>query len=76
MTYIYIYIYIYMHVWLNNEDTFCLYNFFLDPFKFLDKCFGFSLVVVDEFTEIVLSAFGLFRGLRPGWFAKIKFFFF
>ena len=55
--YIYIYIFIYMCVWLNNKDTFCLYDFI----KILSS-FGFRLELVDEFTKIVLSAFGPFIG--------------
>ena len=30
----------------------------MDLFKFPDKCLGFRLELVDEFTEIVPSAFG------------------
>ena len=33
---------------------------YLNPFKFLDKCLGFRLELVDEFTKIVLNAFGHF----------------
>ena len=35
-------------IWLNNRDTFCLYNFI----KFPDKCLGFKLEMVDEFSKI------------------------
>ena len=42
-----------MYVGLNNKYTFCLYNF-----KFPDKCFGFRLELVDEFTKIFQSALG------------------
>ena len=28
-------------------------SFYQDPFKFPDKCLGFRLELVDEFTEIV-----------------------
>ena len=64
--YIYVYTYIFKHifclsfkyVWLNNKDLFCLYNFI----KFLDKCLGFRLELVDEVTKIVPSFFGPFIG--------------
>ena len=46
----------YIYVWLNNKDT-CQYNFIR---IFPDKCFGFRLELVDEFTEIVPRAFGHF----------------
>ena len=49
----------YVYVWYNNKDTFCLCNFI----KILsDKCLGFRLELVDEFTKIVLSAFRPFIG--------------
>ena len=38
-------------------NTHCVYNFLKVPFKFPDKCFGFSLELVDEFTKIVPSAY-------------------
>ena len=63
--YIYIYMYdIYMCVcvcvcvcvsacvWLNNKDTFCLYNVIKILSMFPDKCRGFRLELVDEFTKI------------------------
>ena len=43
-----------------------------DPFKFPEKCFAFMLELVDEFTEIVSSAFGPFIGHHQGLFASVK----
>ena len=39
---------------------------------FPDKCFGFSLESVDEFTEIVPSAFETFIGHHKGLFVCVK----
>ena len=50
-------------------------KFYLDPFKFPDKRFGFRLQLVDEFTEIVSSAFGPFIGHHQELFASVKIFF-
>ena len=84
--YIYIYIYVcvcvcvcarvvrlsFKHVWLNHKDTFCLHNFIkILNIKFPDKCLGFRLELVDEFTKIVLSAFRPFIGHHQGLFACI-----
>ena len=66
---LYIFIYIYTHVWLNNEDTFCLYHFI----KILSS---FWLELVDELTKIVPSAFGFFIGHHQGLLACIKCIFF
>ena len=40
------------HVWLNNQEYF-LCIILLRSFKIPDKCHGFRLELVDEFTEIV-----------------------
>ena len=45
------------HVSLNSKSY---------PFKFPDKCFGFRLELVDEFTKIVPSAF-FFHPPIPTW---------
>ena len=37
-------------------------KFYLDPFKFPDKCFGLRLEFIDEFTEIVRNTFGPLTG--------------
>ena len=58
------------HVWLNNNILSIW--FYQDPFKFSDKCLGFSLELVDEFTKIVQSAFGPFIGHHQGLFAYVK----
>ena len=42
------------------------------PFKFPDKCIGFSLEFVDEFTKIVPRSFGPFIGHHQGLLARIK----
>ena len=47
-----------MHCSLNNNDTFCLYNFIKVP----DKCCDFRLELVDEFTKIVPNNFESFIG--------------
>ena len=44
----------------------------LNPFKFPDKCLGFRLELVDEFTKIVQSAFGLFIGHHQRLLACVK----
>ena len=48
------------------------------PFKFTDKCLGFRLELVDQFTKIVPSAFGPFIGHHQELLACVKsvFFFF
>ena len=45
---------------------------------FPDKCFGFRLELVDEFTKIVLSTFGPFIGHHQELFVCVEsiFFFF
>ena len=45
---------------------------FKDPFEFPDKCLGFRLELVDEFTKIVPGAFGTFIGHHQGLLACIK----
>ena len=61
------------HVWLNNKDTFCLYNFIKIPSGFLiDKCLAFRLELMDELTKIVPSAFGPFMGHHQGLLACVK----
>ena len=47
-------------------------EFYKNPFKFPDKCFGFRLELVDEFTEIVPSSFRPFIGHHQGLFHKCK----
>ena len=47
----------------------------LGSFKFPDKCFGFRLVLGNEFTKIVPSAFGSFIGHHQGLFASVRIFF-
>ena len=49
------------HVSLNSKGKFCLY-----------KYLGFRLELVDEFTKIVLSAFGLFIGYHQGLLACVR----
>ena len=44
----------------------------LRSFKFPNKCLGFRLELVDEFTKIVPSAFGPFIGYHQGSLACIK----
>ena len=43
--------------------------------SFPNKYFGFRLKLVDEFTEIILSVFGPFKGHHQGLFAYVKMFF-
>ena len=47
-------------------------QFYFDPFKFPDKCFGFRSVLVDEFTEIVPIVFEPFLDHHMGLFASVK----
>ena len=47
-------------------------QFYKDPFKFPDKCFGFKLELLDEFIKIVSSAFGPFVSHYQGLFACVK----
>ena len=61
-----------LYIYIYNKDTFSLYNYVI---KIL-SCFLISVLVsgelLDEFTKIFLSAFGLFIGHHQGLFACIK----
>ena len=60
-----------MHVGLNDTDILSiLFNY--DPFKFPEKCLGFSLELMDEFTKIIPSAFGPFIGHHQGFLSCAK----
>ena len=48
------------------------FYFYWDPFKFPEKFWGFRFGLINEFTEIVLCAFGLFTGYHLGLFASIN----
>ena len=65
-SHIYIYIYIYKHVSLNNKDTICLYNSFNILSGFLVSVLGFRFELLDEFPNIVPSAFEPFIGHHQG----------
>ena len=47
----------------------CVYK---DPYKFPDKCLGFRLELVDEFTKIVPSTFGYVICHHQGLLASVK----
>ena len=46
-----------------NQNTITFWS------KIPDKCFGFTLELIDEFAKIALSAFGTFIGHHQGLFA-------
>ena len=63
------------HAWLNNKNILSIW-FYKDSFKFPDKCFGFRLELVKEFTEIAPSTFEPFIGHHQRLFAGVKIVFF
>ena len=50
------------YIWLNNKDTYCLYNFIKILSSFLISVLVLRLELVDEFTKNVPGAFGRFIG--------------
>ena len=61
-----------MHVSLDNKDKFCLYNSFKILSSFSGKCLNFKLELGDEFSKIVLSAFGTFISHLQGLLAFVR----
>ena len=56
----------------DDDDDDFIYTLLLGYFKFPDKCFGFRLELVDEFTEFVSSAFRPFIGHHQRMFARVN----
>ena len=63
---------IYIYIWLNNKDTFCLYNSIKILSSFLISVLVFRLELVDDFVKIDLSTFGPFISHHQRWCACIK----
>ena len=66
------YIYIYIYIYIYNQDKFCLYNSFNILSSFLISVLRFRSKVVEEFLQIVPSAFEPFVGHHQGLLACVR----